>query len=58
MSVCVHVCVLYITDKVLSDDARWQNVLFYKCCCHWAAIRSTSKGAKSTIGVKENLGGG
>jgi hypothetical protein len=25
-------CVLYMTDQVLSNDARWQNVLFYKSC--------------------------
>lgn len=28
--------------KVLSNDSRWQNFLFYKCCYHLAASISTS----------------
>jgi hypothetical protein len=26
------VCVLRMTDQVLNNDARWQNVLFQRCC--------------------------
>jgi hypothetical protein len=26
--------IMYTTDHVLSNDARWQDVLFYKCCYH------------------------
>jgi hypothetical protein len=25
-----------MTDQVPSNDARWQNVVFYKCCYHQA----------------------
>jgi hypothetical protein len=28
--------------KVLSNDAMWQNVLFYKCCNHSTVFKSTS----------------
>jgi hypothetical protein len=27
--------------KVVNNDARWQNVLFYKRCYHSAAFRSS-----------------
>jgi hypothetical protein len=28
--------------RFLSSNARWQNDLFYKCCYHYTAFRSTS----------------
>jgi hypothetical protein len=24
----------HMTDRVISNDTRWQNVIFYKCCYH------------------------
>jgi hypothetical protein len=30
-----------MTDHVLSNNARWPNVIFYKWCCHQAAFVST-----------------
>jgi hypothetical protein len=39
-----YVCVCYALPelKVLSKNARWQNVLFYKCCNQQVAFRNTS----------------
>jgi hypothetical protein len=42
-----------MTNHVLSHDARWQNVLFYKGCCEYAAVRSNAKGSKGTKGIRE-----
>jgi hypothetical protein len=38
----IELYVFYMTDHVLSNDAAWKNVLFYKCCHHKATFRNTS----------------
>lgn len=32
----------HMTDHVISNDTRWQNVLLYKFCYHYAGFGSTS----------------
>jgi hypothetical protein len=43
-----------MTDKVLRNDARGQNVLFCKCCYHQAAFKMTFKGDTDTKNDKGN----
>jgi hypothetical protein len=52
------VYVLYMTDQVLSNDARWQNALLYKCCYLQAASESISKRDKCAKGIKGRKGEG
>jgi hypothetical protein len=42
-----------MTDQVLNNDPREQNVHFYKWCYHWAYSRCASKGNKGTKGIKK-----
>jgi hypothetical protein len=48
--VCVYVCVIYMTDKVISDEARWHNVLIYKYWFFYAAFSNNTEGYKGTKG--------
>jgi hypothetical protein len=34
--------VTWIIQKVLSNDATWQNILIYEYCYHYTALRSAS----------------
>lgn len=43
-------CVLCMSDHIFSNDAKWQNFLFYKCCYLQADFRITSKGDKKGRG--------
>lgn len=51
------VCVLHMTGQLLSNDATWQNILVYKCCCHLAAFITTSKGNKGTKQLRKGKNG-
>jgi hypothetical protein len=41
-------------DQVLGIDDRWQEILFYKCCYQYAALRSAVKGDKGTKGQRKD----
>jgi hypothetical protein len=44
-----------MTDQVASNNTRWHNAVFYKCCYHEAEFRITTKGEKCMKGIKERM---